>query len=63
MEYTIKITAYSKKELAKFYCVSPPTFRLWIKNIPNLNVTKEQRILTPKQVALIFETLGTPKSA
>ena len=62
MNNPIKVKAYSKKEMVALYRVSPPTFRLWIKDIPNLNVTKKQRILTPKQVAIIFENLGLPKT-
>ena len=63
MENPMKVKAYSKKELAEIYGVTRPTFRRWIKSIPNLDVTKEQRILTPKQVALIFENLGMPRLA
>lgn len=46
--------------LARQYGVSYNTLQRWLKNIPNLGITKGQRVLTPKQTAVIFEYIGRP---
>lgn len=52
---------HSVKELANKYKCSIQTFRSkWIKLIPNLELSKKQQILTPKQVSQIIEHLGEP---
>ena len=50
----------SKGELAKAYGIHISTFNNWIQLVPNLNLRKGQRVLTPKQVGLIIEHLGEP---
>ena len=56
----IKVKAYSKTELARFYGVHYDTLKKWLKNIPELDIKPTQRILTPKQVGKIFTHLGMP---
>lgn len=51
---------FTKKELSKKYMVSYNTFISWLKNVPELNLMPNQRLLTPKQVSLIYEFLGEP---
>lgn len=48
----------TKKELSLMYGVHYNTFMKWIKDIPDLRLTPHQRILTPRQVALIFDELN-----
>lgn len=50
----------TKTNLAKEYGVSYPTFINWLKKIPELNLNPKQRILTPKQVTLIYKHLNEP---
>ena len=50
--------ALTKKQLAIDYGVSYTTFLKWIKNIPELQLDPKQRLLTPKQIDIIYETLG-----
>lgn len=54
----MKVT-YTKSELAKLYQVSYNTLISWLKGIPSLNL-KRRRVLTPKEVNLIFDHLGKP---
>lgn len=51
---------YSKTQLAKLYRVSYNTFMVWIKNIPELKLSRNQRIFTPTQLEIIFRELGEP---
>lgn len=51
----------TKKELAKMYGVSYPTFIKWLKMIPSLNITNKKRLLTPKDIQMIYEALGKPE--
>lgn len=50
----------TKKELSRKYGVSYNTFMKWLKNIPELNISKDRRLLTPKQIETIYEMLGHP---
>jgi abortive infection bacteriophage resistance protein len=50
----------TKKELSIKYGVSYNTFMKWLKNIPELNISKDRRLLTPKQIETIYEMLGQP---
>ena len=50
----------TKSELARAYGVHVSTLNKWLKNIPDLNLMKGQRVFTPKQVRLIMEDLGEP---
>lgn len=51
----------SRKELAVMYGVSYKTFMKWVGRIPSLNLSKERRLLTPKQVEMIMNILGKPE--
>jgi hypothetical protein len=44
----------------KAFKVSLPTFNSWLKLIPDLNLVKNKRILTPKQVEMVFSHLDEP---
>jgi hypothetical protein len=50
----------NKTTLAAIYGVSLPTFIKLIKDIEGLELKPKIRILTPKQVAIIYEELGEP---
>lgn len=50
----------SKAQLADAYGVHPTTLRKWLQMVPNLGLQDGQRILTPRQVQLVFEHLGEP---
>lgn len=52
----------TKKELSKKYLVSYSTFIKWLQSIPELNLSVNQRILTPKQINIIYENIGEPPS-
>ncbi len=56
----MKATASSKTQLAKQYKVHYDTFIKWINKIPTLNLAVGQRVLTPKQVQIVYEHLGEP---
>lgn len=56
----MKPEAATKSQLAKQYKVHYTTFIKWLKMIPELKLSKGQRILTPRQVQLVFEHLGEP---
>jgi hypothetical protein len=51
---------FTRTMLARQYGVSYNTLQRWLKKIPNLGITKGQRVLTPKQTAVIFEYIGRP---
>ena len=51
----------NKTELARLYNVSYNTMINWIKQVPNLNILKNRRVLTPKEINKIFEHLGSPE--
>lgn len=50
----------TKKQLAKKYLISYNTFNNWLSAIPDLNLRHRQRMLTPRQVDLIYKALGEP---
>lgn len=52
---------YNRTVMAQMYGVSYNTFKRWIKKIPNLQLSEGQRVLTPKQVEVIFDYLGRPR--
>jgi hypothetical protein len=54
------VKTMSKSHLAALYCIHLNTFVKWIKLIPNLELTKHQKKLTPKQVEIIVNFLGEP---
>jgi len=50
----------TKKELAQMYGVHYNTFKKWINAIPELKLMEKQRLLTPKQIAIIVNEIGEP---
>ena len=57
----MRIKSYSKSELANLYGISGATFKKWLTQLTELNIPANARILTPKQVAYIFEEFGVPQ--
>ncbi len=51
---------YSKSQLAKKYGVSYNTFKKWLKAIPEINIVPSKRLLTPRDVEIIYKNLGIP---
>lgn len=51
---------YSKIQLARKYGVSYNTFKKWLIAIPDIKVMPTKRLLTPKEVEIIFKVLGEP---
>ena len=62
-EYNYIIKAYTKSELRIAYGVSRETFNKWLKALEDLlmHYTPTAKTLTPAQVKVIFEELGTPR--
>lgn len=50
----------SKKQLAIKYGINYKTLRSWLSMIPELELDKKKRLLTPKQLEIIFEKIGIP---
>ena len=60
-----EVKTYSKSQLAAKYKVAVSTLVGWfdpfINELENLDYRKEQKILNPNQVKLIFDKLGMPE--
>jgi len=56
----INMKTYSKSQLAKKYGVSYNTFKKWLIAIPEITITASKRLLTPKEVEIIYKYLGIP---
>ena len=52
----------TRTQLARLYGISPETLKKWMDDIPELSFNPRLRVLTPKQVALIYQHLGEPPS-
>ena len=50
----------SKKQLAIKYGINYKTLWSWLSMIPELELDKRKRLLTPKQLEIIFEKIGIP---
>ena len=50
----------TKTELAAKYGVCYTTFINWLKKIDELKLNPKQRILTPKELKIIYDNLGEP---
>ena len=61
-EHSYIIKAYTKSELRIAYDVSRETLNKWLKAIEYLlpHYTPTAKVLTPAQVKVIFDELGTP---
>ena len=51
----------TKKELCIIYNITAGTLRKWLKNIDLNQVNKNNRILTPKQLLIIYDIYGNPE--
>jgi hypothetical protein len=61
-EHIYIIKAYTKSELRIAYGVSRETLNKWLKAIEYLlpHYTPTAKVLTPAQIKVVFEELGTP---
>lgn len=50
----------TKKELCIAYKISHVTLIKWLANVPNLEVTGNEKILNPYNLELIFKKYGNP---
>jgi hypothetical protein len=59
----LPIQAYGKAQLCRIYGVSRDTFSKWLKEIESLlpHYNRTTKTLTPAQVKVIFEEIGTPE--
>lgn len=51
---------YSKIQLARKYGVSYNTFKKWLIAIPEIKIEPTKRLLTPKEIEIIYKNLGIP---
>ena len=58
----LPIKPYMPGELAKYYQVSEKTFRCWLVAFKDKLGKRTGRYFNIKQVELIFQELGTPKT-
>lgn len=58
----LDIKPYMPGELARYYQVSEKTFRSWLTAFKERLGKRSGRYFNIKQVELIFEELGTPKT-
>jgi hypothetical protein len=56
----IPFKAYSNKEIARLYDVSPRTWRRWLEPFRNDIGYRKGHFYNPNQVKVIFEKLGIP---
>lgn len=59
---TIEIKPYLSKDLLRFYQVSYPTFNKWIDGIKDKVGKRNGAYWSSKQVEIIFQELGMPKT-
>lgn len=50
----------TKKQLAQQYGISYTTLLKWLESVKGIQLTKHRRILTPKELEIIYEALGNP---
>lgn len=58
----LPVKPYMPGELAKYYQVSEKTFRCWLTALTDRLGKRSGRYFNIKQVELIFQELGTPKT-
>jgi len=56
----MNVTTKTRTQLAKEYKVDYSTFNTWLNDIDELKLNPKRRLLTPKQVKMIYEHLGIP---
>lgn len=52
--------SHTKQQLAIRFNVSMTTFKKWLDKVPELKLSKFQKVLTPKEVETICKHLGDP---
>ena len=57
-----QLRPYCLKELAALYDVKPRTVKIWLEPFLNVIGKKSGRFYTIKQVQIIFEKIGEPKT-
>jgi hypothetical protein len=57
----IKLKAYSKKEVAQLYEISPKSLQTWLTPFEKELGPRVGRYYNPKQMRIIFEKLGIPE--
>jgi hypothetical protein len=58
----LKIHTYNKTQLANLYKVDMRLFNKMLEKVVGLGKTDGRVVFTPKEVKLIFESLGSPES-
>jgi hypothetical protein len=53
-------SSITKSALAVQYNIHVNTLREWLKDVPNLELKPFQKVLTPKQLEIIYGHLGKP---
>ncbi len=53
-------TTSSFKSLAVAYKTTVRTLQKWLAPYPEIGIKRYQKLLSPKQVAMIFEKIGEP---
>ncbi|MES2620344.1 MAG: hypothetical protein V4615_05780 [Bacteroidota bacterium] len=56
----MKAATSTFSNLATEYGVTVRTLKRWLSDYKDLNIKHGQKILTPKQVRLIFDKIGEP---
>ena len=51
---------YSKTQLARKYGISYNTFKKWLIAIPEIKIEPAKRLLTPKEIDIIYKHYGIP---
>jgi len=58
---TMRAEAATRTQLARQYKVNRKTFTRWLKLVPDIKLLPKQKVLTPKQVLIVYEFLGAPE--
>jgi len=55
------LTTKTRKQLAQMYNIHSNTLRNWLLKIPDLAIHEKNRILTIKQLEIIYKFYGNPQ--
>jgi len=55
------LTTKTRKQLAIMYNIHSNTLRNWLLKIPDLEIHEKNRILTIKQLEIIYKFYGNPQ--
>ena len=56
----LMMKTYSKTQLARKYGISYNTFKKWLIAIPEIKIEPAKRLLTPKEIDIIYNHYGIP---